>query len=215
MREIVLASASPRRSELLKQVGVEFKVLPSNIEENIDLRLSPEEYAQSLSYEKAFNIAEKLRSSLQLDGPLPMEGNLPVEGTLAMNEAPLVIGADTIVVKDGILGKPEDDGQAYLMLKSLQGGWHDVITGVTVIDTLSLKASKCSETTHVKMRELSDEFIYSYIRTGEHKDKAGAYGIQGIGAVLVERIEGCYFNVVGLPLTRLSIIFEEFGVRLL
>lgn len=191
MREIVLASSSPRRSELLKQIGVAFRVVPADIEENIDPCLDVGQLAESLSYKKASHTAVQLTGSF------------------------LVIGADTIVVKDGVLGKPESEEHARKMLKALQGGWHEVITGVSVIDTGNTKSLTGYETTRVKMRELTDAMVDSYIRTGEPMDKAGAYGIQGMGAILVEKIEGCYFNVVGLPLTRLSKMFEHFGVCLL
>lgn len=191
MREIVLASASPRRTELMKQIGLEFTVFPSNIDESMENVLSRKEAVKNLSYAKAFSVAQRCSKSS------------------------LIIGADTIVVKNGILGKPENDQQAFDMLKSLQGGWHEVITGVSVIDNSSLKSIKACEITRVKMRKLKDDYIYSYINTGETRDKAGAYGIQGMGALLVEKIEGCYFNVVGLPLTRLSIMLEEFGVHVL
>lgn len=191
MKEIVLASASPRRLELLKQIGLTFSVFPSDIDEQIDIGSGVEEAVQNLSFRKALNVAEKLE------------------------KGPLVIGADTIVFKDCILGKPEDEDHAFRMLKTLQGGWHEVITGVTVIDSSNGNHLSGYEKTKVKMRELSDDIISSYIRTGEPLDKAGAYGIQGIGALLVEKIEGCYFNVVGLPLLKLSLMLEEFGVSIL
>lgn len=191
MKEIVLASASPRRSKLLEQIGLEFQVLPSDIEEYVDTDLRAEEIAKRLSYDKAMDVAQKLGKDA------------------------LVIGADTIVVKNKILGKPQSEKEAYEMLKALQGKWHSVITGVTVVDALSLKNIKGYEKTRVKLRKLSDDEIVSYINTGEPMDKAGSYGIQGIGAVLVERIEGCYFNVVGLPLTKLSFILRSFGVNIL
>lgn len=191
MKEIVLASASPRRFELLKQLGINFKVYPADIIENILPGLSSEELVQELSLEKAMYVARKL-------------GNDSI-----------VIGADTIVVKDSVLGKPENEKQAFDMLKYLQGGWHEVLTGITVVDSCSLKYVRSFEKTRVKMRKLNDSTIGSYIKTGEPMDKAGAYGIQGIGALLVERIEGCYFNVVGLPLVKLSSKLEEFGVKIL
>jgi septum formation protein len=101
------------------------------------------------------------------------------------------------------------------MLKSLQGKWHSVITGLTVIDSRNFKHVSGSEKTRVKFRKLSDDEITSYIKTGEPMDKAGSYGIQGKGALLAEKIEGCYFNVVGLPLARLSLMLKEFGIDLL
>lgn len=191
MREIVLASASPRRSELLKQIGLKFEIVPSDVDENIDSNLIPEEVVMGLSCRKALDVAKKIDNRV------------------------LVIGADTIVVKDRILGKPVNDQDAFNMLKSLQGDWHNVITGVCVIDTDGFKIVKGFERTRVKMRNLQDREIYSYIATGEPADKAGAYGIQGMGALLVEKIEGCYFNVVGLPLSKLAEMLEDFGLHLL
>lgn len=195
MKEIVLASASPRRSELLKQLNIEFHVSPSELEEVLDESLRPEELVQKLSFQKASDVAEKMRKQNKTGC--------------------LVIGADTVVVKDKVLGKPADTLQAYKMLESLQGAWHEVITGVALVDVENGKTVSFFEKTRVKMRELNSREIDSYIKTGEPIDKAGAYGIQGMGAVLVERIEGCYFNVVGLPLTKLAVMLREFGAEVL
>lgn len=195
MKEIILASASPRRSELLKQLNIEFHVSPSELEEVLDESLQPEELVQKLSFQKASDVAEKMKKQNKTDY--------------------LVIGADTVVVKEKVLGKPGDALQAYKMLESLQGAWHEVITGVTLVDVENRKTVSFFEKTRVKMRELNSREIHSYIKTGEPIDKAGAYGIQGMGAVLVERIEGCYFNVVGLPLTKLTLMLREFGVEVL
>jgi septum formation protein len=192
MEEIILASASPRRSELLRQVGVSFKVYPPDVDEKLDPEIKADELVQSLAYKKAVNVAQKLKGS-----------------------GGIIISADTVVVKDGILGKPSDEGEAFSMLKSLQGKWHSVITGLTVIDSRNFKHVSGSEKTRVKFRKLSDDEITSYIKTGEPMDKAGSYGIQGKGALLAEKIEGCYFNVVGLPLARLSLMLKEFGIDLL
>ena len=192
MSRTILASASPRRSELLKQIGLTFEVFPSDVEEKVDNNLSPEEIAKSLAVVKAEYIAKKV------------------------GEDRLIIGADTIVVhNNNVLGKPKDRQDAYKMLKSLEGSWHEVITGVAVVDSGNMSSDSVYEKTRVKMRPLTDEMIYSYIETGEPEDKAGAYGIQGIGAVLVEKIEGCYFNVVGLPLMRLNSILAKFGAGVL
>jgi septum formation protein len=191
MGEIILASASPRRSELLRQIGITFSIMPSNIDENLKEFNDANEFVQKLSYEKALNIAQKLKTDA------------------------LVIGADTVVYKNGILGKPENKNKAFEMLMSLQGEWHEVITGITVIESKSMKSVIGYEKTRVKMRQMSHDTIQAYINTGEPMDKAGAYGIQGMGSVLIEKIEGCYFNVVGLPLMKLSKTLEEFGVRVL
>ncbi|HEX3028347.1 MAG TPA: Maf family protein [Clostridia bacterium] len=191
MKDIILASASPRRMDLLRQVGLKFRVEPSNVDEKNNMGCSAEELVKKLSYEKALSIAK----SIETDS--------------------MVIGADTVVFRGNILGKPEDKIQAYEMLKSLQGEWHEVITGLSVIECTSMKNITCCEITRVKMRAMTDRLIKAYIDTGEPMDKAGAYGIQGFGALLVEKIEGCYFNVVGLPLQKLSVVLEEFGVKIL
>jgi len=195
MKEIILASASPRRSWLLKQAGIVFKTVPSDVEEVIGEAAAPEELVLRLSRMKAESVAGKLG------------------GTHSATES-LVIGADTVVIKDGILGKPADKADAFNMLKALQGGWHEVITGITVVSVPGFKSLEGYERTRVKIKGMSDEAIFNYINTGEPMDKAGAYGIQGIGALIVERIEGCYFNVVGLPLMRLGVMLEEFGIKL-
>lgn len=189
MKKIILASASPRRSELLRQIGVDFEVVPSEVDETNDLNLDPEEYAIEISYRKASDISKKI------DGKY------------------LIVAADTIVVKNGIMGKPKDENEAFQMLKGLQDTWHEVITGIVVIDTESGSVIRELEKTRVKMKPLSDLEIKCYIKSGEPMDKAGSYGIQGLGALIVEKIEGCYFNVVGLPLNRLSTIMKEFGVN--
>lgn len=192
MTEIVLASGSPRRKDLLRQIGIVFQVMPSNVDETVVGNPDPEELVQELSYKKAMDVAERLRGTDSL-----------------------IIGADTVVVKNGILGKPENEKQAFEMLKSLQNEWHEVVTGIALVHSTNGKSFKQYEKTRVKMRALTDSVIYSYIKTGEPLDKAGAYGIQGMGALLVESIEGCYFNVVGLPLSRLNLMLEDFGVRVL
>jgi septum formation protein len=191
MKKLVLASASPRRYDLLKQVGLDFEVIPADINETIIPGLSALEFVQNLSFEKAVHIAKKLTGDF------------------------IVIGADTVVVKNVILGKPVDEKHAVKMLKLLQGDWHEVVTGITVYDTGSSKYIRNYEVTRVKMKDYKEDTIYSYIKTGEPLDKAGGYGIQGIGALLVERIEGCYFNLVGLPLVKLGSMLEELGLKVL
>ena len=127
----------------------------------------------------------------------------------------LVIGADTVVVKDGILlGKPADKQEAFCILSRLSGEWHEVLTGIALIDTQDFKCIKGFETTRVKMKELSDDTIFAYIDSKEPMDKAGAYGIQEKSSD-GRKIEGCYFNVVGLPLSRLAELLKEFGVFIL
>lgn len=194
MTKIVLASASPRRAELLDKIGLEFEVIPSGTEEIIDEQEKPEDIVKKLSGEKARDVANKLSDS---------------------KEDTLVIGADTIVVADKILGKPVSLEVAFKMLNMLQGRSHKVITGVTIIDAKSGKTVSEAVETLVYMRKLSPDEINAYINTGEPMDKAGAYGIQGIGALLIDKIEGCYFNVVGLPLSTLAKMLNNFNIRVL
>lgn len=185
---IILASQSPRRKELLERMGItEFKTISPDIDERAFDGLSPAELVETLSREKSRAVAER-----------------------AGDEA-LVIAADTVVALDGaILGKPEDETDAFKMLTLLSDVRHQVYTGVTV-----RRGSECvteHEVTDVSFRELSEVEIERYISTGEPMDKAGAYGIQGYGALLVEAISGDYYNVMGLPVCRLGRILARFGV---
>ena len=186
--KIILASGSPRRRELLKSPGLEFEVYKPDVDESIIDGESPSELCERLSRLKAQAGAEKFPDAL-------------------------VIAADTIVVIDDlILGKPKDRDDAFNMLKRLQGKWHEVITGITIC----MKGNILShdEHTRVKFRELSDSEIHAYVSTGECDDKAGAYAVQGYGSLLVERIEGDYVNVVGLPLCRLGKMLREFEINI-
>jgi septum formation protein len=181
----VLASASPRRADLLAQIGIPFEVIPSDVREDLTLPLEPERHVLVLARLKAEDVARKRPGSL-------------------------VLGADTIVVREGtILGKPVDAADACRMLRLLSGRWHEVMTGVALRQEKGGKKREAVEVTRVKFRDLGEEEIREYVATGEPLDKAGAYGIQGKGAVLVERIEGCYFNVVGLPLARLTALLGD------
>lgn len=188
---IILASQSPRRRELLGMLGLtELTILPAVGEECAPAGLSPELTVQALARAKAVEVLEKT-------GP-----------------GDVVIAADTIVCIDGaILNKPRDRQEAFSMLRRLSGRTHTVHTGVCV---LSRERERCeTESTHVRFRELTDEEINAYIATNEFADKAGAYGIQGRGSVLISGIDGDYFNVVGLPLTRLHLMLADFGLSLL
>lgn len=192
---LVLASASPRRRELLAGLGVPFEVAPSRAPERVPPGLNPSTAAATaleLARAKARNVAARL------DG-----------------EA-LVIGADTLVVlPDRVLGKPASSGEAREMLRALSGRGHTVVTGVVIIETTTGRSVEGVEETRVFFRNLDDEAIRAYLATGEPADKAGAYAVQGLGSLLVERIEGCYFNVVGLPLGRLAGLLKEVGYDLL
>ena len=191
MRRIVLASASPRRKQLLEQIGLRFEVEPSDYEEDIASGSEPHEMAKRLSLGKARAAARKHRKAL-------------------------IIAADTFVVfGDRILGKPHSNAEAREMLRALNGQAHSVISGFTILDTETGKVVSWSVETRVHMRKLTLRDIDGYVRSKEPLDKAGGYAIQGRGAVLVERIEGDYFNVVGLPLSALADALREFGIKVL
>ena len=189
MRKIILASESPRRKELLKRTGLSFEVAPSDLEEDLSLNLDPHELAKHISAEKAASVAGKYPDAV-------------------------IIAADTfIVLGDTVLGKPHTGEEAKRMLGALSGREHSVITGFTILDTSSNAKHTESVETRVWFRELSDGQIEAYVRTGEPLDKAGAYAIQGQGAALVEKIEGDYENVVGLPLSALRESLRRFGIE--
>jgi septum formation protein len=192
MQKIILASASSRRRELLASLGLEFKVIPSRGEEVFDSNKTLEENIQSIALSKAKSVAAKV------------------------DEDCIVIGADTIVAVDGrILGKPKDMAEAGEMLRCLSDRAHFVYTGFALIRKSDNKVQAGYEKTLVDFRPLSKEMIDAYIQTGEPLDKAGAYGIQGIGAVFVKGIKGDYSNVVGLPLCRIATELEKFGINIL
>ena len=189
MAKIVLASGSPRRQELLRRIGLtDFTIRVPVVEEFCPEGLSPQETVEYISREK----------SQAVDAA----------------EDEIVITADTMVFLDGRrLGKPADEAEALAMLTALQGRHHTVCTGVTVRQGDRFLTE--SETTEVYFRPVSREEILAYIRTGEPMDKAGAYGIQEKGALLVERIDGDFFNVMGLPVEQLGLVLARFGVKLL
>ncbi len=187
MARLILASQSPRREALLRQAGLEFEISPSDVEERLSETLSPAEAAETLALEKA-------------------------RWVVARRSEGLVIGADTVVVVGGqILGKPVGAEDARAMLRLLSGREHQVITGIAVVDAGSGRYRSDSVTTAVSFAPLSQEIIDRYVATGEPLGKAGAYAIQGFGALLIEGIRGCYNNVVGLPLRRLAEMLCEFG----
>lgn len=196
-RRIILASASPRRRELLAQIGVEFEVRVSKKEEIYHSSL-PEEIVKELALAKAENVLGELREE---------------DGTSA--EDTVVIGADTVVVLDGrILGKPKDEADAENMLAALQGRPHDVYTGVAVL-SFDARGEKSvyshAVQTKVYVHEMSSEEIRDYAATGDPLDKAGAYGIQGAFAAFIDRIDGDYYNVVGLPVSYVYRVLKQAG----
>ncbi len=190
-RQVILASNSPRRRELLEQIGLAFTTDPADVDERILRGEDAETYAVRVALDKARAAAKKAGAGI-------------------------IIAADTVVVIDGfVLGKPVDARDAERMLERLSGRMHHVITGLTVLDASTGKTRTGSATTKVWFRKIAPAEISSYVSTGEPLDKAGAYGIQEKGALLVEKIEGCYFNVVGLPLSLLAEFLRDFGMSLL
>lgn len=190
-KPIILASASPRRKELLTSLGLTFEVEASSIDEHIPAMITPQEAVETLAKRKAEAVARHRKHGL-------------------------VLGSDTLVVLDGEpLGKPRDEEEAFLMLNRLQGRTHLVYTGVALVDLESKQWKVGHEVTKVTMAPLSEVEIRKYIATKEPLDKAGAYAIQGLGATFVEKIEGDYFTVVGLPLRLTAQFLKAFGVDVL
>ena len=186
MKRFILASASPRRKEILENAGFDFEIIVSDVDENITEDLSPSETVEELAKRKALAVWEE-------------------------NKDAVVFGCDTVVAVDGkILGKPRDDDEAFAMIKMLSGKAHTVSTGVCICT--EDKISVFSNTTNVEFYPLSDETIRSYVATGESRDKAGAYGIQGFGSVLIKEIKGDYFSVMGLPVSESSRVLADFGI---
>lgn len=190
MKEVVLASASPRRKELLTQIGIKFRTCTSKKEEEI-LRNKPEEIVKDLSYTKARDVYDR------------------------GNRDAIVIGADTIVVADEeVLGKPKDKEEAFAMIKKLQGDVHQVYTGVSIIwqQNNNTHVSSFVAMTEVELYYMSDEEILSYIELKEPYDKAGGYAIQGYFARYVKQIKGDYNNVVGLPIGKLYQVMNSLNL---
>ena len=182
--KVILASKSPRREQLLKAIFDEFEIIPSACEEVVPSDILSEKVAEHLAKIKAKDVAKEHKNAL-------------------------VIGADTVVIANGeILGKPKSEAQAVKMLEKLSGKIHTVVTGCCLC--FGDKTCSFSQSTKVEFYSLSKSEIENYVKTGEPMDKAGAYGIQGKGALLVKKIDGDYFNVVGLPIARLKREIDEF-----
>ena len=202
-RKVILGSASPRRRELLAQIGVEFEVRVSDKEEIYHSEI-PEEIVKELALMKGENVMADMTVEQVLKKPAT-EKTEETEDRQTFLKSTVIIGADTVVVLDDkILGKPKDEEDAFRMIQSLQGRGHEVYTGVAVIEFDS--EGKRSTVNHavgtkVYVNAMTEEEIHAYIATGEPVDKAGAYGIQGRFAPFIDRIEGDYYNVVGLPVS--------------
>ena len=187
MKDFIVASASPRRKEILSMGGFGFRIIPSDCDETIKEKLSPEETVKVLAERKALSVLEK-------------------------NENSVVLGCDTVVaLGDEILGKPADREDAFKMIKALSGKTHRVCTGVCIAD--KDKTNTFVSVAEVEFYELSDETAESYVATGECDDKAGAYGIQGLGGTLVKSIKGDYYAIVVLPYAETVRVLSEFGIR--
>ena len=183
--KIILASASPRRAEILRTVGWPFEALPVDIDETRHNGENAIDYVQRLAREKAVAAA-------------------------ARNPASMILAADTTVtIDDHILEKPTDESDAVRMLQLLNNRWHRVLTGIAIINSKTSKPIVAHEETEVKFAPMSDEEIDWYVKTGEPMDKAGAYAIQGLGSRFIEQITGDYFNVVGLPIRLVYEVFVE------
>lgn len=190
MKNIILASSSPRRHELLSRTGIKFIADPGDYEEVHDLSLSPEQLVRKLSFEKARNVTRK-----HLDA--------------------IIIGADTVISLDGqVFGKPHTPERAREMLRTLSNRYHDVLTGVTVMTSDNWSMSTGIERTRVYFRALRDEEINAYVANGEPLEKAGAYAIQGGAGKFVDRFEGDYSNILGFPLPLLRRMLREFEIEL-
>lgn len=188
-KKLILASQSPRRKRLLEQLGFEFDIIPAHIDEEIEFdKYKPNEVAEILAEDKALHIAK------------------------SVDEPAYIIGADTIVVLDGkILNKPNDEENAFEMLSRLSNNTHLVYTGISIIETITMRKITKSQRTEVTFRKLDEKEIRAYIKSGSPMDKAGSYGIQDdFGAVFVSDIKGCYYNIVGLPVQMLYSTMKEF-----
>lgn len=191
--KVILASKSPRRVEILEKIVKEFEVVESNFDENtIDFKGDIEKYVKDLSRNKAIEVSKGL------------------------NEPSIVIAADTVVFQEGkVLEKPKNEEYAFSMLSSLSGNTHKVYSGICLINTYNDTVVTDCDCTEVRFSELNPRQIRNYINSGEPMDKAGAYGIQGLGGAFVEGINGCYYNVMGLPLNKLYKALENYDITIL
>lgn len=191
MKKIILASTSPRRKQLLEMTGLKFSVEASDYKEDMSLKLKPIELAKKLSRGKAEAVAKKHKNAI-------------------------VIGADTFIAFDGkVLGKPHAPAAARKMLKEISGRSHEVITGFTVINTATGKSISKATSSKIYFKKLSPKTINSYVRTGEPLDKGGSYAIQGLGCLLIDKIEGDYLNIIGLPTKDVLEAVQKLGVRII
>jgi septum formation protein len=188
--KIILATTSPRRHGLAQTMGLDFDAVPSSYEEDMELKLNPKELVMTFAYGKAADVAKKFKEGI-------------------------VIGIDTIVVfNNKNIGKPKNDKDAFKTLKSFSGKKQYVYSGVALIDCRTGKTIKDCEITEVYFKKMDDNEIKSYIKTGEHRDKAGGYGIQDLASIFIKKINGCYFNVMGFPIYNIYKNLKKLGVNI-
>jgi septum formation protein len=189
-QRIILASTSPRRKQLAQTMGLDFEIVPSNYEEDMARKMKPKEMVMEFSEGKASDVAKKFKEGI-------------------------VIGVDTIVVfNEKNIGKPKDDQHALEMLKSFSGMKQYVYSGICMIDCKTGKKIKDFEVTEVYFKKMDDDEIKAYLATGEHKDKAGRYGIQDLSSIFIKKINGCYFNVMGFPIYNIYKNLSKLGVNI-
>jgi septum formation protein len=188
MRKIILASSSPRRKELLEKTGLQFVVDPGDYEEDMTMKLKPIELAKTLSRGKAESVAKRHKDAI-------------------------IIGADTFIAyKNEVMGKPHTPVRAIARLKQLSGKAHSVITGFTIIDTKTGKSISRAIESKVKLRKMTPREIAAYVKTGEPLERAAGYAIQELGSVFIEKVDGDFFSVIGLPVYELVKELKRFGV---
>lgn len=191
-KKIVLASASPRRKELLDTIKLQFEIIPADIDETLESDRFSLDVIEKLALDKALDVSKRI--------------NYPA----------LIIGSDTVVViNDQVLGKPKDKEDAFSMLKMLNGKTHKVISAIAIYNTAQDKTLVDSVSSEVTFREMTDKEITNYIDSGEPMDKAGAYAIQGIGGIFVSSICGCYSNIVGISVFKLAEMLKIFGISVI
>ncbi|MBF7097861.1 Maf family protein [Alkalibacter mobilis] len=191
-KRIVLASTSSRRKEILENLGLDFDIVHSNVEEKVDKYLSFEENVERIALEKALDVSEQLK-----------------------DDDALIIAAHTMLIHETLIGMPSTEQEAFDILKRLSGKVHEIITGVCVFDTNENRGMFTHKKTKIRFVKLKDDFIRKYINYGDTWRKAGAYSIQGKGALLVEDIEGCYTNAMGLPVSLLGEMLVEFDIKVI
>jgi septum formation protein len=190
-QKIILASNSPRRKELLEQSGIKFEIVPSGFEENMSLKLSNTKLAKKLAYGKAKDVADRLKKGI-------------------------IIGCDTfITISEKRIGKPKNKKDAERILNFISGKWINVYSGIAIIDAKNKKRTIDYELSKVKIKKMTSEEIKWYLKTNEWRGKAGAFAIQGKGSIFIEKINGCYFNIVGLPLNNLYKNLKKLKINIL